>query len=343
VKDKVIALLFGLLKRPKVLLTIVGVILVWSSVKSCTAYVAPDEVGVKQVYFGSSPGMRKELLQPGLHLVTTGAERVHIFPTDLLVLEMSTGEGAKDHRTTGAIRIQTSEGYAVTLDATVLYRIADPYALITRVGPGKLYEDSIVVPRSDQILRKTLGELNAEEFYDPAKRVGRVHEAEEMLRADFAEKGLEVVKVLVRRVTYDRAYQSQIEQRKIQDQAVFKNQAEGKAAKEDAHKREIVASGQATFRVELEKGKSEAARLLADADLYARQKAAEADLLVKTANARGTELENAALNQAAGSQNMVGLKMAEALQGLRVIMLPSGGDGLNPMDLGSTLKKFDVK
>jgi hypothetical protein len=36
--------------------------------------------------------------------------------------------------------------------------------------------------------------------------------------------------------------------------------------------------------------------------------------------------------------------MAEVLQGVRVLVLPSdGSDGVNPLDLGSMLKKFEVQ
>jgi len=64
-----------------------------------------------------------------------------------------------DKRVTPAINIQTSEGYTVTVDVSVLYRIEDPYKVLTTIGPGKLYEDALVIPRTEQILRKRLGEL----------------------------------------------------------------------------------------------------------------------------------------------------------------------------------------
>ena len=45
-----------------------------------------------------------------------------------------------------------------------------------------------------------------------------------------------------------------------------------------------------------------------------------------------------------GSENLVGLKLADALRGVRVIVLPSDGkDGTNPLDLGELLRKFQVK
>ena len=53
------------------------------------------------------------------------------------------------------------------------------------------------------------------------------------------------------------------------------------------------------------------------------------------------------LNQAlrgVGSENMVGLRMADALRGTRVIVLPTDGEGaMNPLDLKTLLKRFDVR
>jgi regulator of protease activity HflC (stomatin/prohibitin superfamily) len=156
------------------------------------------------------------------------------------------------------------------------------------------------------------------------------------------DKGIELVKILVRKITYDRAYQAQIEQRKIQDQTVFKNQAEGAAAREEARKREIISVGVAAAKVELEKGQREVAKILADANLERRNKEAEGDLLVKTAVAKGTELENRAL-QGAGAGALVGQRLADILKGVRVIVVPSTGPGAtNPLDVAGLLRQFEV-
>ena len=91
------------------------------------------------------------------------------------------------------------------------------------------------------------------------------------------------------------------------------------------------------------RGEAEVKKLEADADLYRRKKAADGDLLVKLAEAQGTELENQAL-RGVGSENMVGLRMAEALKGTRLIVLPSDGEGgMNPLDLKTLMRRFDVK
>lgn len=315
----------------------------YSLVSCATVYVGPAQVGVRQVYFGPTSGIQKKLLYTGTHLVVPNYEKVHLYPTDLQVLDMTAHrEQSVVGRTTEAIRIQTSDGYQVTVDVSVLYRITDPYAVMTKIGPGKLYEDSLVIPRADKALRQFLGELNSEEFYQGSKRIHQAQLAFHQLQPDLADKGIELVKVLVRRITYDGAYQSQIEQRKIQDQMVFKNRAEAAAAKEEAHKREIVSTGQAAVKVEIEKGQREVAKILADANLLRRSKEADGDLLVKTAVAQGTEMENRAL-QGGGASSMVGQRMADVLKGVRFIVVPaSGPGGSNPLDVGTLLKEFEV-
>ena len=45
-----------------------------------------------------------------------------------------------------------------------------------------------------------------------------------------------------------------------------------------------------------------------------------------------------------GDENLVGLRMADALKGTELIVLPSDGEnGVDPLDLRTLLKRFDVK
>jgi regulator of protease activity HflC (stomatin/prohibitin superfamily) len=312
---------------------------------SCTTYVRPGEAGVMQNKFGK--GIEQKVYETGLRLIGPG-ETMHRFPIRVQVLELSNSrseasEDLEGHRVAPGVNIQTSEGYTVQVDVTVLYRIVDPYKVMTTIGPGRLFEDSAVIPRAQQDLRRALGELDAEDFYRGDKRTQKATEAQTALEAELKDKGIEVMKVLVRRYTYDQRYQQAIEQRKIQDQTVYKNEAEAKAATAAAAKNKIVAEGAAQVQVEMARGDAEVKKLQAEADLYRRQKAAAGDLLIKLAEAQGTELENQAL-RGVGSENMVGLRMAEALKGTRVIVLPSDGEGgMNPLDLKTLLKRFDVK
>lgn len=314
---------------------------------SCTTYVKPGEAGVKQIKFGMGKGIEPYVYGTGLHYVGVG-ETMHRFPMRVQVLELSNSrseatEDLEGHRVAPGVNIQTSEGYTVQVDVTVLYRIADPLKVMTTIGPGRLFEDSAVIPRAQQDLRRALGELDAEDFYRGNKRTQKAKDAQVALEVELKDKGIEVLQVLVRRYSYDQRYQQAIEQRKIQDQTVYKNEAEAKAATAAAAKNKIIAEGQAAVKVELARGEAEVKKLEAEADLYRRQKAAAGDLLVQLAQAQGTELENQAL-RGVGSENMVGLRMAEALRGTQVIVLPTDGEGaMNPLDLKTLLRRFDVR
>src|SRR3954470_15850735 len=212
--------------------SIASLVILLGGYNSCTTYVRPGEAGVKQSKFGK--GIEPTVYGVGLHYVGVG-ETMHRFPTNLQVLELTNsrsetaGEDVEGHRTTSAINIQTSEGYNVRVDATVLYRVSDPLQVMSSIGPGRLFEDSAVIPRAAQDLRRTLGELDAEDFYRGTKRMEKAREAHAQLAAELKDKGIEVVQVFVRKYIYDQRYQNAIEQRKIQDQTVYKNEAEAKS------------------------------------------------------------------------------------------------------------------
>lgn len=311
-------------------------------------YVPPDMVGVRQVYLGPNKGVQPDGLHgAGLHLVIPGYERLHLLPRDVQTLDFNDSERGpaaaalgEDYHWAPSIRIQTAEGYQVTVDATVLYRVNDPYLVITKVGPGRLFETQVVQRRADKILRQVLGALNAEEFYLEEVRARKIDAAADALAADLAPWGVQLWGVVLREYTYDERYQHAIEQRKIQDQRVFKNQAESLAASRRAERDRVLAEGAATIAVASEGGTGQVRMIAAEADLYYRRKVAEGDLLVALAEAKGTELENQAL-KSMGSGNLVGLEMAKALEGTEVIILSTtGSSGVNPLALDELVRGF---
>jgi regulator of protease activity HflC (stomatin/prohibitin superfamily) len=323
-----------------------AILLVLVSYNVCSIYVEPNQMALKQVIFGANKGISPEIYRPGLHWMTPAAERFHTFPTDIQMLTLTDDPNEKavlkDELKDHAFNIQTNEGYKVTVDTTVLYRIVDPYKVITSAGPGKLYESSLVAPHAEKILRNRLGELDTEEFYDVVKRTKKVELALQDLNDDLNPSGIKVLYIFVRRYVYDDRYQKTIEQRKVQDQMVFKNKAEAELATATAEKDKVVAEGQAKVRVELATGDAEKQKLDAQAELYERTQRSAGEKELKLADAEGTRLEAEAL-KGTGSEYMVGLKMADALSNTKVIVIPTDGEsGVNPLDLKSALKRFDV-
>lgn len=314
--------------------------------KNCLVYVKPNQFGIKQTNIGFKRGIQKRVYEPGLHfIIPFGFEVIHRFPRDIQVFELtnSPGTAARGARIERAAHIQTSDGFFVDVDVSIPYHIIDPYRVITTIGPGRLYEDNGIVPRTEAKLKEALGEMTTEEFYNSPLRVQKVGKAKELLNEELKSKGLEVVDVFVRYFIYSDEIQRNIEEKKLKDQLVFTNQAKAKASGEEALVRKVMEEGEAKIRVKLEEGKAYIIKKIAEKDLYVRTKRAEGDLLVKLAEAQKTELINSAY-QRQGSEQFVGLKMAEVFKGLEMIILPSGGvNGLNPLDLEKSLKLFGMK
>lgn len=315
----------------------------------CFVYVRPNEYGIKVVrvpVFGSR-GVHKEVYNAGFHFVLKpfDCEELYLFPKDLQVLDL-TGtreEAAREATVSKPAHIQTSDGFFVDVDASILYRIIDPYQVFTHLGAGRLFETNGVVPKAEPVLKQTLGELTTEAFYNSPLRAAKAAAAKELLNRELADYGIQVDHVLVRYFRYTEEIQKNIEEKKLKDQLVFKNQAEARAAAEGATLKKVIQEGQATVNVKLQEGRAYVTTKDAERDLYVRKKQAEADLLVKLAEAKKTQLRNEAL-QGSGSDRMVGLKMAEVYKGLEILVLPSdGGNGVNPLNLEQTLKLFEVK
>jgi regulator of protease activity HflC (stomatin/prohibitin superfamily) len=309
-------------------------------------YVQPDEYGIKVNRVGLSRGVQKEVYGAGLTFVLPfGLQQMYRLPKNIQVLELTNfpqtaaGSARKDR----AAHIQTSDGFFVDVDVSMLYHIKDPYLVFTTIGPGNLFEDNGIIPKAEPALKETLGKLTTEEFYNSPMRVKKADEAKDQLNKELNQKGLEVDQVLVRYFKYSPEIQKNIEEKKLQDQMVFTNQAAARAAKEEAQLKKIVQEGMVIAAVEMEKGKAYVTRKIAEKDLYVRKIKAEADLLVQLAEAERVRLKNDAL-KGTGSERMVGLKMADAYKGLDVIILPSDGPhGVNPLNLNNTLQLLDVR
>ncbi|MGE5308198.1 MAG: SPFH domain-containing protein [Deltaproteobacteria bacterium] len=308
-------------------------------------YIKPNEYGIRQVNIGANPGVQPKVYETGLHLIMPfGFQVMHRFPRDLQVFELTnySESSSRVARKEKAAHIQTSDGFFVDVDVSILYRIVDPYKVITTLGPGRLFEDNGLIPKAEPKLKEALGEMTTEEFYNSPLRAKKALLAQQLLNQELNPKGIEVEQVLVRYFVYSDELQRNIEEKKLKDQMVFTNQSKARAATEEALVKKARQEGEANVRVKLEEGKAYVMKKNAEKDLYARTKRAEADLMVNLAEAKKTELANQAYQQR-GADKLVGLKMADVYKGLDVIILPSGGDkGINPLDLDSTLGVFGV-
>jgi hypothetical protein len=86
-------------------------------------------------------------------------------------------------------------------------------------------------------------------------------------------------------------------------------------------------------------GALEQAKLAADAEYYQQQQNADAIVAERAAKAKGIQKRNEAL-RGSGGRALVKLRLAEALDGTPIVLIPGGasGVGLNKLDLNRLLE-----
>ncbi|HET9317993.1 MAG TPA: SPFH domain-containing protein [Vicinamibacteria bacterium] len=292
----------------------------------CTARVRPNDLGVEQKRLGSQKGIVSRAFGPGLYFVGPGTA-MHTFPHEIHILEASYDRqdalgraqntrvkekvqeyfddrdrslGAATHRTVDALNVQTSDGYAVTADVTLLYSIADPVKVAREFGWGSLYVDSFVVSTFRNGILATLGKMNAESFYDGAVRIKAIEEAEGVLRERFQERGFKVEKLLLRNFRYADNYEKSLRDKKVAVQLAEKNRKESLVNEEKAKLQQIQAKGDATITIAESEVTARIAKVRAEAELYSSQVRARADTQVNLAQAEAKRLKAEALTQAGG-------------------------------------------
>lgn len=276
-------------------------------------YVAPGQIGLRQIAFGPDKGLQKTLVAPGYRRQIRGYETINTFPRDLQIIEFTDNESERspDHRTVGAINVPTVDGYPVAVDVTVMYRVADPFKVVSRFGFGRQYEDNVVIRLTDPTVKQHLGELRAEEFYRD-KRLIKAHHLREELAAAFKENGLQLADILIRQYDYPDTFQSLTEQKKIQDQSVLTNRALAKQAEVETRLKQMVAQGQNLINVKTAEFQAQITGINAQRELYERSRHAEADLLVRKAEAEGSEMINRSM-EGPGSEKLLKLRKGLAL------------------------------
>jgi len=294
--------------------TVLAVLVPLIFVRGCfLTYVPPAEIGLRQIALGGGKGLQKAVVESGYRRQIRGYETIRTFPRDVQILEFTNtdSERSPDHRTMPAINVPTVDGYPVLVDMTVLYRIKDPYLVVSKFGFGNTYEDSVVIRFTDATVKQFLGELRAEEFYHPSRLV-KAAKMRDRLATIFKVNGLELMDIVIRQYDYPDTFQSLTEQKKIQDQSVLTNRALAKQAEVDTRLKQVSAEGRNLINVKGAEFEAMMTEVGANRDLYERQKRAEADLLVKSAEAAGTEAINHAM-EGAGSDKLLRLRKGLAL------------------------------
>ncbi|HKC13942.1 MAG TPA: SPFH domain-containing protein [Vicinamibacteria bacterium] len=333
--------------RRTLVLGVAALLFLFFTYSACTAKVHPNEFGVEQRKFGLKTGIMPEAYGPGLYFVGPGTT-MHTFPREIHVLEASYDRaealakassdsrrrvedyfdrrdqvlGSPTHRTIEALNVQTSDGYAVTADVTLLYSIEDPVKIARDFGWGSLYMDAFVINSFRNGILATLGKMNAESFYDEAVRIKAIEEAEVFLRQRFAERGFRVEKLLLRNFRYADNYEKSLRDKKVAVQLAEKNRKESLVNEEKAKRQQIESKGNAAITIAESEVNARIAKIRAEAELYSSQTRARADREVNVAGAEAKRLKAEALTQA-GGRYVVALETAKMFDNIEgAVMTP---------------------
>lgn len=353
------------MKTIKVLsvLIIVLVIVAWLATKVTLIYIPVGTTGVRtQEYavFGEKGVVQKDF-GPGWRRDLGPIDRWILFDSTVQTLEMSRDPQHGDRQVRDDVQVQSADGYTVSVDITMKYRIQQGKAhkLYQDTGSGTKYK-TVVRNESERVCIALFGQMKTEEFYNPEERRKKAIQVKEQLAESLADNYVEVIDVLMRDVQFDPEYEMKIRRKKLADQEVELNKAQARA-KTMAGKTQVI-EAETVRKVEIVKKEKEAAlirmqaeadlkiaRIKADADKYAVQKQADADLvaaqkgaegqlLVKKAEAEGERLRNRAM-MGVGGRIIVAL---EAARNLNLTDLIISTLAIDPLDIDGMVTRLGV-
>jgi regulator of protease activity HflC (stomatin/prohibitin superfamily) len=323
----------------------------FQALSGCVFYSTDTtEVGVRTRKFAliGEKGVEEKIYAPGsTYFFLPFINDWHTFDTKLQNLEMVFELSRGDRRTRDDLLFKTIDGNDISLDVIIAYRLdaeRAPYILQNVAENDRTLREKIVRTIARSKPRDIFGELTTEEFYVADKREAQSQRAKEVLQEMLGPLGVEVEKVLTKDYRFNKEYQKAIEDKKVADQQVQKNKSAQHAALEE-------------YKRKLEEAKGEVNKLIADADGTYRKAKIEADvyyekqqLLAEAIKAEGVaeakgirEMNNALAGS--GGEAFVKLRIAEALQGKQIMLLPvsEGGMNLKTTDINQLINTMGVK
>ena len=310
----------------------------------------PTEVGVRTVKLGlfEKAGVEQKYYAPGsTYFFMPIINGWTTFDLNLQTMEMTYNPRSGDLKSRDDLLFKTIDGNDISLDVIIQYRIDPPkapYILQNVAANDDLLRNNIVRTVARSRPRDIFGELKTEGFYNSEQRQEKAEKARTVLNKILNPWGVIVEKVSTKNYRFNPAYQKAIEDRKVAEQLAEKNKAEARAAQENYLRKVQDAQGEVNTVVAEADGEFAKAKLEADAYFEQQQHIAQAVVVEGTADAKGIKAMNDALG-GPGGDVLVKLKIAEALKGKRIILLPvsDGGINLKTTDINDLIKVYGIK
>ena len=308
------------------------------------------EVGVRTVKFGifTKKGVEDKVYPPGsTYFFLPFVNDWHTFDTKLQNQEMTFDPTRGDRKVRDDLLFKTIDGNDIGMDVIIAYRIDPakaPYILQYVAKNDRMLREKVVRTVSRSKPRDIFGELKTEEFYVADKREAKAQDAKEVLQEILGPMGIIVERVLTKDYRFNPEYQKAIEDKKIADQRVEKNRSAQHAALEEYKRKLEDAKGEVNKLVANVDGEYRRAKIEADAYFDKQSLLAQAIKAEGIAEAEGIRKMNKAL-MGSGGEALVKLRIAEALQGKKIVLLPmsEGGMNLKTTDINKLIELMGIK
>jgi len=308
------------------------------------------EVGVRTIKFSffGKKGVEEKYYAPGsTYFFMPFINDWHTFDTKLQNLEMTYDANKGDRRTRDDLLFKTIDGNDISLDVIIVYKIDPakaPYILQHVAKDNMDLRQKIVRTIVRSKPRDIFGELTTEEFYVAASRGNQARKTKEFLQKMFKPMGIVIEKVLTKDYRFNPKYQKAIEDKKVADQLVEKNKSAQHAVQEEYIRRLEEAKGEVNGMIADVDGEFVKSKIEADVYYEKQQLLAQAIKAEGEAQAKGIQEMNNAM-ASGGGEALVKLKIAEALQGKKLILLPvsEGGMNLKTTNINELIHTMGVK
>jgi regulator of protease activity HflC (stomatin/prohibitin superfamily) len=326
----------------------IGVIAAAVAGAGCVSHATGEtEVGVLvcKVSLGcQNKGVQEQVYPPGsTNFFAPFIRDFYRFDTKVQNLEMIVDK-RNDRGGHDDLQLKTTDGNDISMDVTVVWQI-DPRmapSLLTNVGEStEDVKEKLVRPMARTHVRDVLNELDSESVYNSDKRFEKAEKARAVLTAALAPFGVNVSQVILHEHRFNPEYEHVIHDRKLAEQRAEQIKSEAEAASQESLRNLESARGKVAADIAAAEGRLNQARLGADAAYFAQQQNAEALLAERTAKAKAIAKRNEAL-RGVGGRAMVKLKVAEAIEGKSIVLVPAGqaGASFNRMDVNKMIDAF---
>ena len=269
----------------------------------------------------------------------------YVFSTQAQTLPMIADPSVGDRASKDDLEFKTRDGNDVGVDVTIIYRLVPdkaPYVLQNVARDDRAIRERVVRPMARSIVRDVLNELSSEDIY-AGKKFEAATGAKEALDAALKPYGLRCDDVVLGDHRFHERYQKAINDRKVYDQQVNTQKSAAENIQREWEARLETTKGEVERLLAQERGKAEQSMLKADAYYITREREAEAIVAEKAAQAQGIREMNEALS-GSGGRVMVKRRIADALKGKKIVVLPggAGGVGLQKLDVNELMETWAV-